>query len=411
MRIIAKHTKGKVLTNDGLAISAIAGKEKLKDPSVINATIGTLYDEDIKFLPMKTVDSIIRSMSNDRFYTYSPSDGGKEFQEAAMKWVFGKHYEKIKKEMYCKCLATPGGTGAVSNGLYNALDPHQTLLLPDIYWGPYQNMATCCDLEVVEYPFIVDGKFNLRGFIEYSEMLIAKQKKVATILNDPCNNPTGYSLTNEEFQGLIQYMNSKKDIPFFIIYDIAYFDYHADGPEAAREKFSYMMQANENVLFNIAFSCSKSFSVYGMRLGAQIIVGKSKDDVKEIFNTSCFLARTRWSNVSKAGINMLIAIDNNEDLKQSLFRELTQASHMVLKRAQLFTEEATQVGLKFYSYGGGFFMTVLCEDGMKLADQLVQEKIYVLGYPKAIRIAICSVPLNEIKGLAKRIKNTMDNLS
>ncbi len=410
MKIIAKHTKGKALYNDALAISAIAGKEKLKDSSVINATIGTLYDEDIKFLPMKTVDSIIRSMGNDRFYTYSPSDGGEEFQEAAMRWVFGKYYQKLKDNMNCQCLATPGGTGAVSNGLYNALDAHQTLLLPDIYWGPYKSMATCCELEVVEYPFIVDGKFNLKGFIEYSEMLIAKQKKVATILNDPCNNPTGYSLTNEEFQDLIDYMNSKKDVPFFIIYDIAYFDYHINGPEAAREKFNIMTNANDNILFNIAFSCSKSFSVYGMRVGAQILASKSKEDVKAVHDTSCFLARTRWSNVSKAGINMLIAIDSNEDLKQSLYRELLQASHMVLKRAELFTEEAKKAGLEFYSYGGGFFMTILCNDGMLLAEALVKEKIYVLGYPKAIRIAICSLPLKEIRGLAKRIKQTMDKL-
>ncbi len=407
MKLIAKHSVGKVLVNDGLALSAVAKKEKVLDASVINATIGTLYDENLSFFRMKTVDEIMKNLPDENYYTYAPSDGGKDFQIAAMKWVFGDSYNELTSSMACKAIPTPGGTGAVSSGLYNALDEGEILLLPDIYWSPYRNMAVSDELKIIEYPFIVNGKFNLEGFIQCSEEIIAKQGKVATILNDPCNNPTGYSLTNEEFSALIDYMNSRKNISFNIIYDIAYFDFYIAGSKAARQKFNLMQHANSNILFNIAFSCSKTFSVYGVRLGAQIIVCKDVNAVNIAYDASCFLARTRWSNVSRAGIAMLVKIDQDPKLKESVLEELKEASELVLKRAKIFTDELSAEKLTFYPYGGGFFMTVLCEDGNKLADDLVKEKIYVLGFTKAIRIAICSIPCCEVTGLAKRIKQCM----
>ena len=56
---------------------------------------------------------------------------------------------------------------------------------------------------------------------------------------------------------IIEYMNSKENVPFNVIYDIAYFDYYQYGMKESRKKFEIITKAKENVLFNIAFSCSK----------------------------------------------------------------------------------------------------------------------------------------------------------
>ena len=307
--------------------------------------------------------------------------------------------------MKCESIPTPGGTGAVSNSLFNALDAGETLILPDIYWGPYKNMAQSNSFEILEYKFIVDGKFNIEGFKQCCLEVIKKQGKVVSILNDPCNNPTGYSLSNDEFSQIIEFMNEQKEAVFNMVYDIAYFDYFDGSHVESRKKFDLMINANKNILFNIAFSCSKTFSVYGLRLGAQIILSKNEEFVKEIYDSTCFLARTRWSNVSKAGLSMMIEIDKNEHLKSEIIKEINQAVKVVNNRALLFVEEAKQCDLDIYPYSGGFFITVHAEDGIKLADELKEDKIYVLGFKKAVRIAICSVPIFELKGLAQKIKN------
>lgn len=408
MSILSKSAYGKVLKNDVLALSQEAKKAKQKDNSVVNATIGSLYDDNGKFYVFEHVNKLIKNLPNEDFYSYSPNNGNANFHKSVTKWVFGDFYENVLNNMTCESIPTPGGTGAVSNGLYNSLDAGETLILPDIYWGPYKNMADSNGFKVLEYKFIVDGKYNIQGFIDACEQVIKEQGKVVTILNDPCNNPTGYSLSEEEFSAVIDYMNSKKDALFNMIYDIAYFDYYSCGNVQARKKFDLMVKSNENILYNIAFSCSKTFSVYGLRLGAQIILSKNKEFVKEIYDSTCFLARTRWSNVSKAGLSMMIEIDNNEEVRNEIIKEIKVAVDVVNKRAELFVSEAKECGLEIYPYSGGFFITAICDNGIELAEKLKSEGIFVLGFKKAVRIAICSVPLFELKGVAQKIKNCIN---
>ena len=410
MRIISKHSEGKILKNDVLALSQEAKKAKQLDNSVVNATIGSLYDDNGSFYAFEHVDKLVKSLQHEELYAYSPSNGNADFENAVVDWVFGDYKDVFLKNMHLKSIPTPGGTGAVSNSLYNALDEGEILLLPNIYWGPYKNMAESNGFELMEYPFIVDEKFNMQGFIDCCEEIIKKQGKVVTILNDPCNNPTGYTLSNEEFESIIEYMNSKENVPFNVIYDIAYFDYYQYGMKESRKKFEIITKAKENVLFNIAFSCSKTFSIYGLRLGAQIIASKNEQFVNDIYASTCFLARTRWSNVSKPGLSLMIKIHKNKELKAIIEKELREACELVIKRANICKEEAKEFDLKSYPFSGGFFITVHCEDGIKVAEELKKEKVYVLGLKKAIRIAICSIPTFEVKGLASKISKVINRL-
>ena len=197
MSIISNSAKGKILKNDVLALSQEAKKAKKLDNTVVNATIGSLFDDEGNFYVFDNVNKLIKNLPNEDFYSYSPNNGNPAFHKAVTKWVFGPHYDKILSNMSCESIPTPGGTGAVSNSLFNALDAGEILILPDIYWGPYKNMAQSNSFEILEYKFIVDGKFNIEGFKQACLEVIQKQGKVVTILNDPCNNPTGYSLSNE----------------------------------------------------------------------------------------------------------------------------------------------------------------------------------------------------------------------
>ena len=405
-KIISNRCDGVRLVGDGLALGGIAKKHKKEDPSVINATLGTLYDENGLFYRMNNVDKVLKNFNDENFYNYSPSDGGAEFCKAAINWVFGSELEKMS-DMGIKCVATPGGTGAVNNALYIALDQNETLLLPDLYWSPYLKMADVSKVKVENYQMIVENKFNLEGFKEKASEIIKKQNKFVTILNDPCNNPTGYSLTNEEFKELIEFLNAQS-VPCTVIYDIAYFDYFVGGMEEAREKFALMTNAKENVLFNVAFSASKTFSIYGLRLGAEIFVSKDKDVVQDAYDVANCLARTRWSNVNRAAVNLMVEVDKNEELKTAVVKDIEEANALVQKRIKIFNDEAKEVGLDVYPATGGFFVCVNCADGNKLANDLQKEKIYVLPFSKVIRIALCSIPCVEIEGLAKKIKDCMD---
>lgn len=113
-----------------------------------------------------------------------------------------------------------------------------------------------------------------------------KQGKVLAIINDPCHNPTGYSLTNEEWKKLIAAINqlSKKG-PFVLLDDIAYIDY-SYNLDTCRNYMANFNDIGEDVMIIVAFSSSKTLTSYGLRCGAAVVLAKREEAVNEFISLS-----------------------------------------------------------------------------------------------------------------------------
>ncbi|HKM30061.1 MAG TPA: aminotransferase class I/II-fold pyridoxal phosphate-dependent enzyme [Bacilli bacterium] len=409
MKIIAKHAAGKVLKSDGFQISADAKLAKKQDPNVIDGSLGTFYFEDGSFKTFKIVHEIMNKLTDDDIYSYSTSDGGPAFKEAILDWTFKHVRKEIEASLSVATIPTPGGTGALTSSVFNSLDPGETLLIPSPCWGPYVGIATNRAFKIEKY-FMFDGdRFNMAGFIEKSEKIIAVEGKLVVIINDPCNNPTGYSMTNEELEAVISYLNSKKDVPCVLIYDCAYIDMAVEGMKATREKMLAFTKANDNVLINITVSFSKTFFIYGQRLGGQILLSKNKEAVIEHYNAANYTARNTWSNCNKGMIRVLEEMSKSPELIAEYQKELAEVTSLLDARAVLFKKESKAVGLEIYPYQGGFFITVPCQDKMLVLEKLIaEEKIYLIPFDDSVRVAICSLPLKDVKGLAGKIKRIIE---
>ncbi|MDD3999841.1 MAG: aminotransferase class I/II-fold pyridoxal phosphate-dependent enzyme [Bacilli bacterium] len=407
MKITAKHSTGKVLKRDNLQIGNEAKLAKLQDPKTIDGTTGIFYYDNYHFQGFRIVDKVLKELNDESLYTYSPSDGGAPFKEAALNWVFADYRNEIEEQLYLKVISSPGGTGALFNSVFNGLDSGETVLLPTPYWGPYSGMASNLGLKVKKYQFLRADKFNFEGFKEASNAIIKTEGKLVTILNDPCHNPTGYNLSVQEIQKIVDYLNTLK-VPVILIYDIAYIDFSETD---ARAKFKLFVQAQEHILVSVAFSASKSFSVYGQRLGAQIIMGKDEAEVIDYYNASNYTARNTWSNANKALISFLISLDKNQDLKKEYLVELETTKAIIQERARLFLKEAEAINLKTYPYSSGFFISIPVKNNEEILDSLIKtEKIYLLPNEGSIRLSICSVPASDLKGLALKIKTIIDSI-
>jgi aromatic-amino-acid transaminase len=410
MRIIAEHATGKVLKRDALQIGNEAKLAKEKNPATVNATVGMFYHEDGCFRGFQTVRETIASFADDDYFSYSPSDGGCGYREAVLNWVFDGYRKEIEERMTCKVVATPGGTGAIYASIFNSLDLGQILLYPDLYWGPYAGIANNCGLKSEKFSFFSGKAFNLTGFIERAESIYQRQGKLVFILNDPCNNPTGYTLSDSEFENLLDYLNSK-ELPTVLIYDIAYLDMDYRERMQARKKFLLLTKAKSHILISVAFSASKTFAIYGQRLGAQIILGKDTANVLDCYNAANFTARNTWSNANKAMINLLVAMDREASLKECYLRELDQVRGILKQRAELFLREAKAVGLEHCPYEGGFFVTLPVKNNEAVLEALIaKEKIYLLPFSGSVRLALCSLPLAGLEGLAGRLARVISGM-
>ena len=136
MTLLAKRSMIKEDKSNIITLGAIAKEEKKKDPTVTNATIGMLYGEDSKLFAFESVDKALANLSTEEKYAYAATPGSPLFHEAVKKWVFREYYDSMKDNS--KVMATPGGTGALSNTFANYLNEEDYALLPNYMWGNYK---------------------------------------------------------------------------------------------------------------------------------------------------------------------------------------------------------------------------------------------------------------------------------
>lgn len=402
----ASHAFGKGRPDPSFSSAGNAGAAiaKFGKENVVDATLGVLKDDEGNFLSLPTVEKIYRSLPADELMDYAPIEGLSAFLTAAKEFMFQGHQPK---GTYTSGVATMGGSGGIRHMIYNYVDEGESFLIPTWHWGPYREMATEYHRKWELYEmFDENDRFNLKGMKEKALEILAKQNTLMAIFNTPANNPSGYSMTDEDWKEITDFFRqcakdeSKKLI---ILWDMAYIDYAGD-PHETRSFLKFFEDMPENILTAVAFSMSKAFSVYGMRGGALMCLTTSKEVADEFEQVNTYSNRTTWSNGARGVQKMLVDIMNDPATKEQIDREREAARLMLAKRAEMFVKEAKEVGLHILPYQSGFFITVPAKDTAGLADKLAKRNIFVIPLARAIRFAISAVPTRQIPGLATAAK-------
>ena len=247
--------------------------------NVVDATIGSLYNEEGTIVAFDSVFTPYNNIPKETKAAYAGSFVGNDsFRDQVYNWVVKPSGCSLAHSV----IATPGGTGAVAITLSEILDEGETVILPEIAWGSYKLMATMDNLNVKTYSLFEGDHFNLTSFKETCKEVMKTQKKLLMIINDPCHNPTGYSLTIEEWKEVVAFLNEcGKQVPVVLLNDIAYIDYAYDLPHS-RDYMATFDAFSENVMAVIAFSCSKALTSYGLRCGAAVLLGKTQEIVRGV---------------------------------------------------------------------------------------------------------------------------------
>jgi len=408
MAILTKDASMKENKGNALAIGAEARKAKAKDSSVIDSTIGMLFDESGNFFTFDTVEKASNELNGMEKYSYGPTSGSNDFHNALYNWIFRQYLDEFKDNCYLDCIATPGGTGAICNTVSNYLAEGQKLLLPNYMWTNYIQIAREEGLGYETFElFNNHDEFNLSSFSEHCISLKKEQGRVVVVINDPCENPTGYSMSYTDWIGVVQVLNdiSRDGTPVVLIYDMAYIDYDKRGFDASRNNIRLFKNFNPSVLTVMCFSGSKTLGLYGLRIGAQICIAQTKEEALAFHNANDFSARGKWSGTSTLGQNIIVKVLN--DYKDEFALEIEKARKLLIDRANAFIEEANRVHLNHLPYNCGFFVTIPCENPNQLFDDLKNKGLYVLPIQNAIRLTLSSITLEEVKKAVHIIKETI----
>lgn len=385
---------GDAIARDGLA-------------NVVNATIGAIRDEEENFVALKSVEEYYRQLATEDLMNYAPISGLPNYLQAAIDFTFMSYQPE---GTYAAAVATPGGSGAVRHIFYNYSEAGQKILIPDWYWSPYETIAYEHKRGIETYQmFDENNQFTLASVKEKSEQLLKNQDNLVVVFNTPGHNPTGYTITNQEWAELIEFYkacaeNEKKKITLLL--DIAYIDY-AGTVEETRSFMQLFKGLPANILISFAFSMSKSYTMYGMRSGAVIGLSSYKEIADEFAKVNSFSSRAVWSNNTRGPQRLLADVAANPELKAAIDKERKSYYDLMVKRADIFLKEAAEVNLQVLPYHGGFFITVPTENPREIAAKLEEKNLFVVPLAKGLRIAVCAVPVYKMPGVATKIKSVL----
>ena len=382
-RNIPKEDKIFGINNRAKAMIAEEGKEK-----VVNATIGALLDDDGELIVLSSVNDVFKKLSPKEFAEYAPISGTPEFKKAVKQDAL-RGYEP---KGFVEASATPGGTGAIRNTIANYTDRGDSLLVADWYWSPYGTIAAEQGRKVETFTFFNDErKFNAEDFRAKAESLLSKQQRLVIILNTPAHNPTGYSLTTEDWNNVKTVLESlPADKKITLLVDTAYIDFAGDEEEY-RSFLPILEEMPENVLTLISHSLSKAYTLYGMRCGALICLAKTEEIAEEFKRVCEFSSRASWSNCARAPQVILSKIYSDPELKAKVFEESQGYREMLLRRGRAFEKAAAECGLEMVPFDAGFFASIPCSNPDEVAARLEKEGIFLVPLAKGLRVSVASV--------------------
>ncbi len=372
---------------------------------VINATIGTLFDENKKIAVIDAVYDCYNAVSSSTKASYAKSiTGNEDFNEAIFNWI----NQNKNIDLYHKTVAAPGGTGALALAFNNFLNQNETVLLPQTAWGSYKVIAKDANLKCDFYKLTDENNnVDLQDLFLKALRIIRQQGKLFVVINDPCQNPTGISLGSENWKLLIKVFNKISEHgPIIIVNDVAYIDFcYNDGYDFMKT----FNEANDKIMFNITYSCSKAFTAYGMRVGANIILSKNKQAVDNAYNAFSRTCRALWSNINHGFMEAVVKI--LKENKDSYLSEKQQLISLLKERSEIFLSKAKEVDLPLYPYTEGFFATIKIEDDNilnKFHNNLIAKHIFAVKFDKGIRISLCAITKEEAAKLPKLLKETLE---
>ncbi len=388
------------------AVACDEAKQKYGD-IVIDGTLGTLFDENGILVAYDSIWSTYEKIDKIQKAKYASSiQGNPDFNQAVYDWLFSG----LNIDIPCEVIASPGGAGAISSTMKNVLNPGETVIKPNLGWGPYKTMAIECALTLTDYNMFNGNNFDLENFKTVLSEVMEKQKRVLVIINDPCHNPSGYTMTIQEWDEVIQFVNElSSQGPVVILNDIAYVDYTNQG-NTWKKSFEKFNNISENVMVVVAFSCSKTLTAYGARVGAQVVLTKDKAQLKAFKDAAIYSARSTWSTVNNSVMKLFSTIMNDDFLKNNYLKEKAYYINLLKERSAIFLKEAAEVNLEIYPYVEGFFITLKFPNQREKAAfnlKLQKNNIFLVEVDGGLRVAICTIPKRKIKGLAKRIKALM----
>ena len=311
------------------------------NPNKVNLGVGVYYDDNGKLPLLQCVQTAEKlMMDSPKPRGYLPIDGIAAYDSAVKSLVFGAESEPVKSGRIATAQGI-GGTGGLKIGadFLKKLKPDATVLISDPSWENHRALFTQAGFDVQSHPYYDAAK---RG-INFDGMLAALNAAAAgtiVVLHACCHNPTGYDITPGQWDQVIGVVKARGLTPFL---DMAYqgFGYGIVEDGAAVAKF-----VAAGLSFLVSTSFSKSFSLYGERVGALSVLCASKEEADRVLSQLKVVIRTNYSNPQIHGGTVVATVLNTPALRAQWEGELTEMRLRIKAMRQKLVDGLKAAGVK-----------------------------------------------------------------
>lgn len=283
----------------------------------VNLGVGVYFDDSGK-IPLLNAVKIAEKARLESMPSrgYQPIDGLAAYNQAVQAMLFGKESPLLAEGKVVTAQAL-GGTGALKVGadFLKRLLPNATVYISDPSWENHRAIFESAGFPVDIYPYY---DMTTRGvdFAAMQARLDALPAGSIVVLHACCHNPTGADLTEAQWREIIEVIKARDLVPFI---DMAYQGF-ADG--IGEDALALNLFVASGLRFFVSTSYSKSFSLYGERVGALSVVTASKDESARVLSQIKRLIRSNYSNPPTHGGAIVAAVLASQELRQMWEGEL-----------------------------------------------------------------------------------------
>ena len=310
-------------------------------PHKVNLGVGVYYDENGKLPLLQCVQAAEQDMlKHPSARGYLPIDGLASYDSAVKALVFGADGEPVRSGRVATIQAL-GGTGGLKVGadLLKHISPAAKVLISDPSWENHRALFTQAGFKVENYPYYDAAR---RG-IDFAAMLAALNNAPAgtiVVLHACCHNPTGYDLSPAQWEQVIEVVKTRKLTPFL---DMAYQGFAAGLAEDGAVVGKFVAAG---LHFFVSTSFSKSFSLYGERVGALSVLCADKDEAARVLSQLKIMIRTNYSNPPTHGGAVVAAVLGNPELRALWEKELGQMRARIKAMRQQLVDGLKAAGVQ-----------------------------------------------------------------
>ena len=311
------------------------------NPKKVNLGVGVYYDDNGKLPLLACVQKAEQAMmAKPSARGYLPIDGIAAYDSAVQALVFGAQSPSVlaKRVATVQCL---GGTGGLKVGadFLKRLNPQAKVLISDPSWENHKALFTQAGFEVQAYPYY-DAQALGVNFPKMLASLASAQAGSIVVLHACCHNPTGYDITPSQWQQVVETVKAKGLTAFL---DMAYQGF---GHGIAEDGAVIDLFVQAGLSFFVATSFSKSFSLYGERVGALSVHCETADEAAKVLSQLKIAIRTNYSNPPIHGGSVVAAVLNTPEWRRLWESELAGMRVRIKDMRQKLVEGLKAAGVQ-----------------------------------------------------------------